>query len=531
MKNVALFIFLSLVVLNNTLKAQNFQKAYGYSEDQQELYDLILDQNNNSFTCGVYRNVFLFPERNFFGTVNKIDTDGNLLWNKAYLPTDAVSLDGFFLYSIIQDSQNYIYAIGVYLGGPNRDGYYLLKINDQGEVIWAKFLNEEIQLLSDLLYANNAIYAVLQDRIVKFSLDGEVLEAVKINLGFDILLRKGLALSNGNIVVTGESLLNNNHNAPVITFDQNLSPVSSYTYYRDTQNAIYGTSLAEAADSYLIIGLSDSSVLSIDQNTGEILWVKSFITKETPSSSDSLNFVEQIVATSNLNNNFFVAINGSYFDQNTNQLYIALTEIDSQGNVSDIKAIKKVPFNSIDTYLSVSTLALNNTGSYYLSGRLVAVQNGTSHHLNYYHKGTIDELGCGEETINFEIADTKSSLLKDIFPANLIIPTTQAVSSKQFNVLDILTDYDNKYCIDPILSVEDLETSVEIYPNPTQNILNIVSQQSIVEVKIFDVLGKDVGNLNISNNQIDVSQLNQGLYFLNIKFDNNKLNISKFIKQ
>src|SRR5690606_1831256 len=111
--------------------------------------------------CGVFRNGFLFPQQNFLGTVSKIDPDGNLLWNKAYLPTDAISMDGFFMYSIIQDNQNYIYGLGVYLGGLNPSGYYLLKIDGQGEVIWAKFLEEEYQFNSDLIIINNKIYAIL----------------------------------------------------------------------------------------------------------------------------------------------------------------------------------------------------------------------------------------------------------------------------------------------------------------------------------------------------------------------------------
>ncbi|PNQ72902.1 hypothetical protein C1T31_09345 [Hanstruepera neustonica] len=73
-------------------------------------------------------------------------------------------------------------------------------------------------------------------------------------------------------------------------------------------------------------------------------------------------------------------------------------------------------------------------------------------------------------------------------------------------------------------------SEISIYPNPSSDVVNFKGFSSEeLQVTFFDVLGKKVmsGNLNANNNQLDVSQLEPGLY--TIKMDNNHETI-KFIK-
>ncbi|MFK8058917.1 MAG: T9SS type A sorting domain-containing protein [Polaribacter sp.] len=62
-----------------------------------------------------------------------------------------------------------------------------------------------------------------------------------------------------------------------------------------------------------------------------------------------------------------------------------------------------------------------------------------------------------------------------------------------------------------------------IYPNPTSAILNIkVDNQEIKEVKIFNLLGKEVQTLSVKNeniNKINISHLPNGMYILQVKTD------------
>lgn len=75
--------------------------------------------------------------------------------------------------------------------------------------------------------------------------------------------------------------------------------------------------------------------------------------------------------------------------------------------------------------------------------------------------------------------------------------------------------------------------SVSIFPNPVLNILHIESEQYFeagTEIEITNTLGQTVLKL-LYNNEIDVSSISNGCYFLNITTNNNQSFHSKFIKE
>ena len=74
---------------------------------------------------------------------------------------------------------------------------------------------------------------------------------------------------------------------------------------------------------------------------------------------------------------------------------------------------------------------------------------------------------------------------------------------------------------------EQEKLNISLYPNPTNNILNVKSQE-LVDIEIYDSIGKLVLNKN-STKSIDVSKLSNGIYFLNIK-SGSKITTEKFIK-
>lgn len=63
---------------------------------------------------------------------------------------------------------------------------------------------------------------------------------------------------------------------------------------------------------------------------------------------------------------------------------------------------------------------------------------------------------------------------------------------------------------------------MNIYPNPTSDILNIKTASEIDSIEIYDLLGKRVKTFtesNINNNTIDISQLSKGMYLAKISSD------------
>lgn len=74
-----------------------------------------------------------------------------------------------------------------------------------------------------------------------------------------------------------------------------------------------------------------------------------------------------------------------------------------------------------------------------------------------------------------------------------------------------------------LLSTEDFnsipKSQISLYPNPTDNVLNISSIESIKSVTIMDINGRTVkyNNFNSTNPEINVSELNTGIYFVKVE--------------
>ncbi|TBX69890.1 T9SS type A sorting domain-containing protein [Flavobacterium silvisoli] len=71
---------------------------------------------------------------------------------------------------------------------------------------------------------------------------------------------------------------------------------------------------------------------------------------------------------------------------------------------------------------------------------------------------------------------------------------------------------------------------VTISPNPANDKLNIQTESDIKDISVYDILGKKVSINLISVNQIDLTRLLNGLYFIKITAENNAVFLTKFIK-
>ncbi|BAO75910.1 T9SS type A sorting domain-containing protein [Winogradskyella sp. PG-2] len=113
-----------------------------------------------------------------------------------------------------------------------------------------------------------------------------------------------------------------------------------------------------------------------------------------------------------------------------------------------------------------------------------------------------DEADPGDTVASFAFRQSDSSENEGILVDNLVIAQTFA---------------------ETVLSTNDFETTnFSLYPNPTNTgIVNISSSNSDeMNIQIFDMLGKQVKNATISNNSIDVSNLNTGIYLVKITQNN-----------
>lgn len=80
-------------------------------------------------------------------------------------------------------------------------------------------------------------------------------------------------------------------------------------------------------------------------------------------------------------------------------------------------------------------------------------------------------------------------------------------------------------------ALENPNIPFSIFPNPTNQQLNIeIENVEILQIDIIDLSGKRVKTISQNTSTLDVSNLNNGIYFIKIKTDQGILN-SRFVKQ
>ena len=73
------------------------------------------------------------------------------------------------------------------------------------------------------------------------------------------------------------------------------------------------------------------------------------------------------------------------------------------------------------------------------------------------------------------------------------------------------------------------DNAMVLFPNPADNFIQIKSEKDIRGIEIFTASGNRVLSSELSNQSIDISSLQEGVYFMKVKTENN-LYIRQFIK-
>ena len=110
------------------------------------------------------------------------------------------------------------------------------------------------------------------------------------------------------------------------------------------------------------------------------------------------------------------------------------------------------------------------------------------------------------------------------------------VAFSQFWDLGTITPFTSSNCA--VLGTDSFEkNNFKIYPNPVSNELKIdlnSYSENGLSAKIYNTLGSLVetkNTISIENNKVDVSQLNNGIYFIEINNAENERVVKRFIKQ
>jgi hypothetical protein len=76
--------------------------------------------------------------------------------------------------------------------------------------------------------------------------------------------------------------------------------------------------------------------------------------------------------------------------------------------------------------------------------------------------------------------------------------------------------------------------SLGVYPNPANNNIVIATAETVVEVSVYDVYGRQHNNISASQQgnetNINISNLNNGVYFVRVKTENGEM-VKRFVKE
>lgn len=117
------------------------------------------------------------------------------------------------------------------------------------------------------------------------------------------------------------------------------------------------------------------------------------------------------------------------------------------------------------------------------------------------------------------------------------IPSTVNLIGFNFSTSKIGSNYpDYRYYIVPRsgndfqTGIRDYENAVSVYPNPANDMVNFQINTPIENVMIFDINGKFVANETAADNRINVSNLNNGVYFARLYMNNEIIGVAKIVK-
>lgn len=94
---------------------------------------------------------------------------------------------------------------------------------------------------------------------------------------------------------------------------------------------------------------------------------------------------------------------------------------------------------------------------------------------------------------------------------------------------DTILNPRQSYC-NTTLAISELENpSIEIFPNPTKDYLNIVSQHPINKIQIMNYLGQVIKTTE--HKKINLNNLKSGVYIVKVCFEDNTVIVKKIVKE
>jgi chitodextrinase len=228
----------------------------------------------------------------------------------------------------------------------------------------------------------------------------------------------------------------------------------------------------------------------------------------------------------------------------------SVTYCTSQGNSTADERIGRVQFGTInnastgtagyENFTSISTNIVRGTAN---TITITPTWTGTVYNEGY--AVFIDYNNDGDFIDAGETVFTKAASKTTPVSGSFTIPATTTVGTKRMRVSmkynGVPTSCEafsygqvEDYTINVTSTAKDIETTpltFSLYPNPVKgDVLNISDFEGEASYRIFSAMGQDLGNGKVENNTINVGNLANGTYMIEVTTANGT-NMKRFIKQ
>ena len=237
--------------------------------------------------------------------------------------------------------------------------------------------------------------------------------------------------------------------------------------------------------------------------------------------TEGIVFIKDIFP-GNLNGS--LAYERNYFFEFNNELHFAACD---GSNGSNVYEIYKTDGTTSGTVKVVDYSALGNTS--FSPSLIHNKQYAIINNRMYFNHG-VQQVWVTDGT-NSETQQLTNTGMPNVPISNLNFKPIILNNSMYFGANSASNGVELWKLTETVLSNTNFElgeNNINVYPNPTKDIINIVFENKEVTVEIYDISGKKI--LRTKDSKIDISHYTNGVYLLKL-ISNEQTKVQKIIKQ
>ncbi len=439
--------------------------------------------------------------------------------------------------SVVQLPDNGYVVAGFTGSFGNNANMLAIRLSEQGELVWLKtYGGPQLEGAEKVLFHHNQLYflgfsnspnpQIYDAYLVVTDLDGNELWSETFG-GDDWEFGKEMIFINDSILVVASESYSFGNFSDVLLSYVNVNTREIQNISLPSPHNLQVIKLLKTEGDRLFI-VSNFNAESGD-TSGFQVYVTSYFSDQIEQSfiipySENTEFRDATLV-----NNGLVVVAGTFFPENNPYGETLVTLIDTAGAfIADVKSpvddnfaypINAVKYlqNDVCIFAGVSTFLDFNIsrGAFFTSSGLIYFDNG-----RVFDGNVFDEF-------------------KDIIPTTdggfMAVGNSVTFGPGISGALIVKINADLEFTLNVITGIDETKaiknSGFQIYPNPTNEFLNIKSETIIEKIKIFDINGKVLNATNLQGSQIlDVSNLPNGIYFLYLESQDRNNAVLRFIK-